>query len=575
MWLMFGCFATYRCQNEAIVYTLNEEAELGTYVGNIWSAFGNTPVQVRTINYIPIEAESKFSIDLSSGDISVAGRIDRDNLTASNQFNLLVVPQHLSPVNIEVHITDINDNAPVFPQPYVELEIPETITKDYRYPLGTANDPDLDMNSVQDFEIVAGNTNDTFMLDKEPRNNNYYIDLRIKNLAFDYETTPNYLLRIRAFDGGDPPLEGFLTVNISVKDVNNHQPIFDLTKYTATIPENATIGASVVQVFATDRESGDNGRISYSLARRRQADYDFDIDAVTGVLVVSRELDYETEQNYDLIVVAEDHGEPSLESTAVVSVSIGNINDNAPVIDIIYLNEEAPGRISEDAQVGQFIAIISISDADANGDATYEVVLSGDSERFGLTNQDNVMHLVINSLDRESQAVYHLTVTATDDGTPRLSSQRTITLYVSDTNDNPPVFQQTTYHAEIDETAPPGSPVVQVSATDSDLGNNSMVKYRIEDTPESYSNWFQIDTSTGLITTQLRVDCDTQSDPVLTVVAYDAGTPQQSASATVSVHIRDNNDNTPLFEQSFYSVQVREDVEPTSCILTVSRRFVF
>lgn len=119
----------------------------------------------------------------------------------------------------------------------------------------------------------------------------------------------------------------FAKAVISIQDVNDNQPIFNQSRYFATIPENATVGTSVLQVFATDTDADDNGLVTYSI-NRRQSDKDqmFRIDSKTGLISVNKLLDFETKELHELVVVAKDNGEQPLETTAFVSIRVTDVS---------------------------------------------------------------------------------------------------------------------------------------------------------------------------------------------------------------------------------------------------------
>ena len=276
---------------------------------------------------------------------------------------------------------------------------------------------------------------------------------------------------------------------------------------------------------------------------------------------------------HELVVVAKDNGMQPLETTAFVSIRVTDVNDNQPIINVIFLSDDATPKISESAQPGEFVARISVNDPDSKTEySNVNVTLNGGEGHFGLTTRDNIIYLVIISLplDREIQPNYTLNVIATDTGNPPLHASKTIYLRVTDINDNAPDFEREVYHANVMEVADPGTSVIQVVAIDRDEGNNSAIIYSLLDTPDTHSQWFQIDTHSGLITTRAHIDCETEPVPQLTIMAKDNGYPQLSSTATVLVTIHDVNDNEPIFDQSFYNVSVAENEARGRCILKVS-----
>ncbi|KAG5318021.1 DS protein, partial [Pseudoatta argentina] len=392
-----------------------------------------------------------------------------------------------------------------------------------------------------------------------------YLDLQIAG-SLDREMRSRYHLVIEALDGGTPPLRSHLNVNVTVQDVNDNPPVFNQTRYDANVPENATVGTPVLAVNATDADAGDNGRIEYSI-NRRQSDREemFRIDPETGMVYVNKALDFESKERHELVIVARDRGAQPLEASTFLSIRVTDVNDNQPDITVIFLSDDATPKISESAQLGEFVARISVSDPDSRTEySNATVTLTGGEGHFGLTTRDNIIYLVVveRPLDREEQSVYELSVEATDAGTPPLCAERTFRLLVTDVNDNAPKFEHERYEAHLLEASEPRTSVIQVFATDLDEGVNSAVRYSLAN-----ATWFAIDETTGLITTVTHVDCEANPAPILVVYATDSGRPPLSSSATVRVTVHDLNDNEPIFEKPLYNATVPENMPVGRCFL--------
>lgn len=451
--------------------------------------------------------DSDLSIDHTSGIITTKIPLDRE-IRASYSF--VAIPLSGQNIRVVVRVLDENDNAPTFPNDVMNIKFPENTPRDVKRTLNPARDLDLGRFNTQKYNIVSGNVNNAFRLSSHrERDGVLYLDLQI-NGFLDRETTPFYSIVIEALDGGNPPLRGQMMVNITIQDVNDNQPIFNQSRYFASVPENATIGTSVLQVYATDTDSGDNGLITFSI-NRRQSDKEqmFRIDEKTGLIAVNKPLDFETKELHELVVVARDHGEQPLETTAFVSIRVTDVNDNQPTINVIFLSDDATPKISESAQPGEFVARISVNDPDSKTEySNVNVSLSGGDGRFGLTTRDNIIYLVIVSLplDRENQPNYTLSVVATDQGNPPLHASKTIYLKVTDINDNAPEFEKDVYNANVMEVADLGTSIIQVVAIDRDEtnNNNSAISYSLLNTADTHSQWFAIDEHTGLITTRMH-----------------------------------------------------------------------
>ncbi|XP_046738187.1 protein dachsous [Diprion similis] len=540
---------------------VSENAPAGTRVGMIDAE--SPPYLIVPVLGSAVEAD--LVVDQATGEIRTRVPLDRETRAS---YNLVALPPNGENVRVVVKVLDENDNAPVFPVDSVDVEFPENSPRDAKRALPPAKDPDLGQYTTQRYEIVSGNVGEVFRLAAHRgRDGVLYLDLQNSG-SLDREARSNYELVIEALDGGAPPLRSRLRVNVTIQDVNDNPPIFNQTRYSASVPENATVGTAVLAVNAQDLDAGDNGRIEYSI-NRRQSDREemFRIDSETGMVFVNKPLDFESKDRHELVIVARDRGAQPLEASAFLSVRVTDVNDNQPAITVIFLSDDATPKISESAQPGVFVARISVSDPDSRTEySNASVSLFGGDGHFELATRDNIIYLVVveKPLDREEQSVYELSVEATDAGTPPLRAARTFRLVVTDVNDNAPRFDKDRYEAHLLEASEPGDPVVQVSATDLDEGPNSAIKYSIRNT-----TWFAIDEYTGLITTVTHIDCEADPAPKIIVVATDSGHPPLSSSATVQVTVHDLNDNEPIFETPLYNVNVSEDFPIGRCFIKV------
>ncbi|XP_055588864.1 protein dachsous-like, partial [Uranotaenia lowii] len=214
--------------------------------------------------------DTDLAIDHTTGEIRTKVLLDREKRAL---YSLVAIPLSGENVRVVIRVLDENDNAPSFPTALMNIEFPENTPRDVKRTLNPARDLDLSRYNTQRYNIVSGNVNNAFRLSSHrERDGVLYLDLQI-NGFLDRETTPAYSLVVEALDGGNPPLRGLMTVNITIQDVNDNQPIFNQSRYFATVPENATIGTTVLQVYATDQDAGDNGLVEYAI-NRRQSDKD-------------------------------------------------------------------------------------------------------------------------------------------------------------------------------------------------------------------------------------------------------------------------------------------------------------
>nr|CAB3236337.1 protocadherin-16-like Dachsous [Phallusia mammillata] len=254
--------------------------------------------------------------------------------------------------------------------------------------------------------------------------------------------------------------------------------------------------------------------------------------------------------------------------STVIIVDVEDVNDNKPSINVIFL-ENDKAEVSEAAEVGDYIARVSLSDPDLGEISEFNVTLQGGDGKFGVQSDSGIIYLVCveGALDRETQDSYHLTLNATDLGSPPQVASVSFTVTITDFNDNPPEFEDQLYERELSEEAFPGTFVIQLEATDRDLGSNAEVTYRFHTSEQS--DWFDINEDSGLITTALNLNHDVASEVRLVVIATDKGIPPLSSNTTLLVRIMDTFDRAPEFEKSSYSVSVREDSVNGTCFFQV------
>ncbi|XP_072333668.1 protocadherin-16-like [Scyliorhinus torazame] len=557
--------------DEPLMLQIDEEQPAYTIIGDINAGLppGRTTSSFFIHETDGTSMSSDLIIDETTGIIKTAKVLDHES---RDMYKFVAVNWGGDAVEVVIIVNDINDNSPVFPNSQMKLHVPEQTPVGTRFRLDSAIDADGGQFNTQGYLIKDGNIGQAFRLETKRMAETLDLELVVNN-PLDREKRSTYTLVIEAFDGGSPHRTSQMTLDVSILDVNDNAPIFNQTRYYTMISESLQPGTSLLQVFATDVDEGNNGVVIYEI-NRRQSDPNqyFAIDSKTGVIKLNKGLDYEMKKVHELVVQAKDNGTEPEVTTAFVTVEVKDYNDNQPTLTIIFLSEDGSPHISEGAQPGQFVARISVSDPDYGEYAKVNVSLDGGDGKFGLTTKDNIIYLICvdQVLDREEQDAYQLSVMATDSGTPPLRAESTFTIHVTDVNDNPPVFDHMGYRQSIPEVLYPGSFVLQVTATDKDEGSNGEILYSIVSNTKSHSDWFTIDQVTGVITTAATLDYETDPAPRLTVMATDRGNTPMSSSVTVTIAIQDVNDNEPVFSSNFYNTSIKENEPMGTCFLQVS-----
>ncbi|XP_019718122.1 protocadherin-16 [Hippocampus comes] len=508
-----------------------------------------------------------LEIDPETGIISTTTVLDRET---RDHYEFVVATLDGEVVKVRINVEDVNDHSPVFPSEEVDLRVSEFSPPGSRFHLEGAQDQDGGEFGTQGYRIREAQMGEIFRLEQRSADGNHLsLDL-VLDSRVDREAQDFYTLTVEAFDGGIPARTGRLRVNIRVLDENDNPPVFNRSKYDAAVPENAPVSSSVCQVSAVDLDQGDNARVSYQI-NRRQSDPDdfFSVHETSGVLFLNKPLDFEAQILHEVIITARDNGAQPESSSTLVVVKVQNVNDNSPVISVLFLSETGDTLVSEAARIGDYVARISVSDPDDQSE-TVSVQLEGGDGKFALKQTDDFLYALCISapLDREQKDLYQLRIQASDFGTPRLSSETVLLMKVADANDCDPVFERDMFVVQISEDVPKGTSVIQMEARDSDQGVNGDVTYSI--LKPDWDCPVGVDAHSGLVFTTGDLDWERQPDVCLfLVMAEDQGEPARSTSATVSMVLEDVNDNEPAFQRRLYNASLMEHSAPGTCFLQV------
>ncbi|XP_064362170.1 cadherin EGF LAG seven-pass G-type receptor 1 isoform X6 [Dromaius novaehollandiae] len=551
--------------------SIRENLEVGYEVLTIRATDGDAPANANMLYRLlePGAGDGVFEIDPRSGVVRTRAPVDREEVS---EYHLVVEAndQGKDPgprsATAMVHITveDENDNYPQFSEKRYLIQVPEDAPVNSQILQVQATDRDRGGNAQVHYSIVSGNLKGQFYI----HSFSGAIDL-INPL--DYETIREYTLRIKAQDGGRPPLiNSSGMVSVQVVDVNDNAPIFVSTPFQATVLENVPLGYSVLHVQAVDADSGENARLEYKLIEMTppagsapiagDSGFPFQINNSTGWITVSAELDRETVENYHFGVEARDHGVPVMTSSASVSITVLDVNDNNPA----FTEKVYHLRLNEDAAVGSSVVTLTAVDRDVNSVVTYQITSGNTRNRFAITSQSGggLITLAL-PLDYKQERQYVLTVTASD-GTRFDTVQ--VFINVTDANTHRPVFQSSHYTVSVSEDKPIGTSIVTISATDEDTGENARITYILDDNIPQ----FRIDPDTGTITTLMELDYEDQASYTLAITAHDNGIPQKSDTTYVEILILDANDNAPRFLRDRYQGSVFEDVPLSTSVLQLS-----
>ena len=597
---LFNCPALISAQDQSVnelTYKLLEERESGAFIGNIardakiYNDY--TQEQYEKLEYRIPDKLNKFVIEKKTSNLRTAQVIDREaecptgslqpGETCSISFDSSVFSTNddggfdlLRIIKVKINIQDINDNSPQFPSNVTTLDIPESVEVGEVLHTSAASDSDESPNNtVKDYRLLGGG--DIFELQDVASQAGSSPDASLISTSsdlgivlkqkLDREKTSSYSLAIVAIDGGINPRTGSVNITINVLDANDNRPTFGSPSFSADAREDSPLGFTVLSLTASDSDADQNGRIIFSFSTPtslKVSEY-FGINASTGAIYLVKSLDYEKDPRFAFSVKVTDGGTPAKSSEALVQISVQDVNDNAPQIQVTLPQT----KVKENMKVGSYIAHLSPSDrdSDANSDITCSVV---DNDHFVLQefpNLGSVLKVILNErLDYERARTEVVNVTCRDSGTPPLSNSTAFTLQVLDVNDNAPVFERPEYGAHIAEGNHIGEFVTQIQAKDPDDGDNGNVTYGLIDNPQGR---FSINPLSGVIKAIEELDREATAIYKLTVLARDRGSPSLSASVLVTVAVDDINDNPPSFPVPVMEMRIMENSPQNSIVGTV------
>lgn len=501
-------------EKESYSVSIKENSLPGTHVTTVKAIDNDEGIFGKVIYSLIGEHASDFNIDHDSGEITVgpATVLDREyrpdiSITVMASDNAPISSRRSTTVPVLIKLDDINDNKPIFTQHSYHATVAENLSIN---PPATilqvqAEDNDEGINGHISYTIINGNDDNSFILNHET--------------GFLYPAigligrSGNHRIEIEARDGnGDGPNSDRAYVDIRVLPINQHKPEFtmpELSNSTVEVPENAGVpNYLVMTVKAIDNDPGENGHVNYYLKHGNKnvnEDDEFIIDKETGELRSKIILDREIKNKFDLVLVATDNGNPtSCESLRLLTILLVDTNDNVPEFNSQY-NYHIPENRPKDSVVGQ----VNAEDKDEGKHARiYYYIEAGNSDSAFYIDKFDGTIFTNQSFDRETRDTYVLTILAANDPDiyiPALQSQSSasaslhrnkvqqenlglsseddnrsrvnVTITILDENDSPPVFERFEYFAGINSMANINDFVVQVLASDQDLGANGTLHY--------------------------------------------------------------------------------------------------
>ncbi|KAM8753733.1 cadherin-like protein 26 [Acanthopagrus schlegelii] len=405
----------------------------------------------------------------------------------------------------------------------------------------------------------------------------------------------------KAYDKEKHLIDTRLGIEIKILDVNDNPPKFDHNIYKVTVQESATQGFTLTTVRATDPDTYKrDGKFDLKIISVSPEPHDLEFtleqikDTEIGTISFKGCLDHERAAQYTIIVEAKDQGEEQqLSSSCTVIIDIEDGNNHLPVIK----GQTGPGRVKE-GEENVLVSRLQVSDEDTMGSAAWRAKfkIDGDTRNnFRITTNPetnegllyveksldyedgplkNVTIIVENEIpyhlckvvSRSSTGLWKVVTTGaagigagvvnagvaggmTGTGISALSVQL-VTVAVDDVNEAP-IFDKSHKEVTLGENVAAGRYLETFTARDPDVAGANTFIYKIGYDPEG---WVQLDPATGKITTKKSLDRESKyvknNMYNVTILAIDDGNPQMTGTATLNIHITDENDNSPTLNVS-------------------------
>uniref|UniRef100_A0A673J1W4 Cadherin-23 n=1 Tax=Sinocyclocheilus rhinocerous TaxID=307959 RepID=A0A673J1W4_9TELE len=497
------------------------------------------------------EAMRYFAVQETTGVVWLRQPLDRESKSEMQVEFSVSDSQGVVKNTVNIQIGDVNDNAPSFlNQPYA-VQIPENTPVGTSVFMVNATDPD---------QGVGGSVLFSF----QPPSPFFSIDgargIVTVTRALDYETTTAYQLTVNATDQDKRrPLSSLANLAITITDIQDMDPIFTNLPYSTNIMEDAPPGYEVRKIRAIDQDLGRPRGIGYTIISGNTNSM-FALDYISGSLTVSGQLDRENplySSGFTITVKATELNEDRTPSSATVmtifTILLIDKNDNPPRFN----SSEYRVLIPELAQVGFALPLyIQVEDKDEGVNSMFQVVLTGNnSEHFSISptsvqGRADLRVRVAVPLDYETIRSYSFSLYANESLSEHVGFARVFINLINE-NDNRPIFSQTLYNISLLESTSAGTSLLQIKATDNDIGTFGVVRYYFSD--ESFS----LDVETGWVTLRDRLDYELMRRFTLTILARDGG--GEETTGRLRINVLDVNDNAPVFQKEAYTGSLMEN----------------
>lgn len=574
-------------------YRFSEEQPAGTVVGNVLRDYAKPPkysakdaAEMR-LHFRRTDGNyAHFRLDERTGVLSSGHMIDRESVCPDSdicdvQLDVVVSPERFFQiVKIVVVIDDVNDHDPTFDPDAVWVEVSESASVGSLVSLQGAVDHDSAEYGVKGYDLSPVDLSPfELRVTRHREGGASAVQLRVTG-SLDRELRDSYHLVVTANDGGNPPKQGHLVVNVTILDSNDNAPLFDAPTYRVNLSESVPPGSPVVTVHAFDRDLGLNALVFYSFDQQTESLYGrtFKVNSVTGQVTTKASLRQRTggEDKIHLRVKATDGGSSPLFSVARVTMTVVDTNDRAPEVTVSTLTASGVAAVEEHALIGSFVALVKVRDAD-KGDAGRVTCQVSPVTDFFLDYQYEGEYtlLTARTFDREAETdPREALIRCEDRGTPPMSSSTRIQVTILDINDHSPRIQDN-FRTSVQENNAIGTLLVRLNGSDEDSGPNAELVYQLDTrrdvTADVTASPIVVDRVTGHVTANVVFNYEWRRLYSQRITVCDRGGEQRRCAATtLTVEVEDVNDEPPVFSRATYHFEVPENQPEGTVVGTVT-----
>ncbi|KAM9455748.1 protocadherin gamma-A8-like isoform 34-T34 [Clarias gariepinus] len=493
------------------------------------------------------------------------------------------VPSLSSSTSLRLHISDVNDNAPVFEKNHYEAYVVENNTPGLSIFTVKASDADYNQNARVSYILEESTVNGVPVSSYVSVSADSGVINAVR--SFDYEQLKDFHFRVRAQDGGSPPLSSNVTVKITIQDQNDNAPQVLYPVQTGgsvvaeIVPRSADVGYLVTKVVAVDVDSGQNAWLSYKLQKATDRAL-FEVGAQNGEIRTVRQVTDKDAVKQKLTVVVEDNGQPS--RSAVVNINVA-VADTFPEVLSEFTDFTHSKQYNDDLTFYLVLALAAVSFLFIT---TVVVIISvkiyrwRQSRIFYQSNLPVIPYYPPGYTDTGVTGtlphMYNYDASMTTDSRKSnckystLGEQSVLVMdpsFTENLNDNKPTITVLSMVTSLSEESSSSTVVAMINVNDPDSGENGKVQCALsENIPFAITS--SSNTFFSLLTDQ-ELDREKEAEYNITVTCSDEGVPSLSSSTSLRLHISDVNDNAPVFEKNHYDAYVVENNTPGLSIFTV------